>query len=293
MKEVTIVIPVCNRAGFLPQLFRSLDKVTYPGLHVILVDNGSEDESLELCRHYADTTLLHVEVLKEPRRGAAIARNTGLRHCRTEWIYFFDSDDELSSDFLDILMPLTDGNDAVFLSTVQVQGKHEKVRACKPVTDASYQILSSMLNTDSMLLRTEWLREIGGWNESLTVWDDWELGVRVLLDKPRCTWYLDKPFHRLYVHGDSLTGPSMSHNVEGKLACLKTVYDSLEEDRHKKALFLRSKIVEGQMRRAGTDVTVRGFDEEQSDVVYHFGRFLSWFTRLGGRGAWRIASWVC
>jgi len=293
MPEVTIVIPIYNRAGYLSRLFQLLDAVTYPHKHVILVDNGSQDSSFDLCQQFASKATYPVMAIQEKQKGAARARNAGLAACQTEWIYFFDSDDELSIDFLEHLTPLCTDRDAVFLTTHQVQGNRSMVRPYKDTGDVGYQILSSMLSTQSMLLRTDWLKSIGGWDDELTIWMDWELGIRVLLNRPRMAWFNGKAFHKVFVHDDSITGPSMSHNLEGKMACLQTVYGELQHFEQKKALYLRSKIFEGRLRREGTLKKISGFEEEMDAMTIRMGRFLSFYTRWGGRGAWRLGAWFC
>ncbi len=295
MNRVSIVIPVYNRSDYLPRLFRSLEAITYDGFEVILVDNASTDNSLALCQQFALRSSISVKVVEESQPGASFARNKGLNECNTEWVYFFDSDDELSSDFLSILMPLTDDRDVVFLPTLQVCGEHSYIRPYKATDDAGYQILSSMLNSPSMLFRTSWLRGIGGWNASLTVWDDWELGVRVLLHKPRYVWYTEKAFHRLYVHEESITGPSMSHNLEGKLDCLLCVANQLKSLHHRKALFFRYILLEGYLKKEGyrveknSSLAICQREMHMNPWIQLCGRILVNYIRLGGRGAWRIA----
>lgn len=289
MQEVTIILPVYNRATYLARLFRSLEGVTYEALRVILVDNGSTDDSQLLCRQFAEQSHLKVDVIVEPRKGAARARNAGLKACQTEWCYFFDSDDEVSSDFLDEVVPILPGHDVVFMPTRMIVGEREVVRSYKDTLTPSYQILSSMLCTPSTLYRTEWLRGIGGWDDSLTVWDDWELGVRVLLARPRAVWYTRKAFHRLYVHDESITGPSMQHNLKGKVACLEQVRRQLKDRRDLKALYLRTKIFEGYLRKEGYQEKIHVMDAP-SLTCKLCGAFLRLYVRCGGKGAWWMAT---
>lgn len=290
MKEVTIVIPVYNRSEYLDRLFSSITLLQYTALKVILVDNASTDDSLARCRQFAETCVFPVQVLEEPRKGAGNARNTGLQACDTEWVYFFDSDDELSADFLNVLMPLTTDKDVVLFSTTQVQGEHHYTRPFRPTCAPSYQILSSMLNTQSMLFRSSWLKSIGGWNTSLTVWIDWELGIRVLLNQPRAIWYTQHPFHHIYIHSESITGADMTHNLPGKIECLKMVYNELTSPQDKKALYYRSCIVQGQVRRLGGSFPL-GFIPWNENLLHRLmGRALSFYTSIGGRGAWRLAT---
>lgn len=292
MTAVTLIIPVYNRSAYLPRLFRSIEAIDYDALHVVLVDNGSVDNSMELCRKFASQSKWPVQVIEESRKGASCARNAGLAACQTEWCYFFDSDDELSTDFLTLLAPLMPHRDVIFLPTLQVEKEKSTVRAYRTTGDAGYQILSSMLNSPAMLFRTEWLRGIGGWDDSLTVWDDWELGIRVLLAQPRFAWYTAKAFHRLYVHEDSITGDSMSYNLEGKIQCLRTVRDQLIVQKHKRALFLRTCLFEGYLRREGCMQKVEGFDAGISWPHKCLGRMLRAYVQKGGRGAWWMAYWL-
>lgn len=320
MNEVTLVVPVYNRSAFLPLLFKSIEAVTYSKFRVILVDNNSTDDSLLLCQEYAHTSRWNVEVLQEAEKGAAKARNCGLSACQTEWIYFFDSDDELSPDIFDILIPLGKDYDVVFCPTLMEVEGQTSIRAYKATCQPAYQILSSMLCTPSTLYRTAWLREIGGWNPKLTVWDDWELGVRTLIHSPRALWYTDKPFHHVYVHNESITGPNMAHNLKGKLDCMLQVSQLLASQdgtpskhaesgsaicKSRKALYLRYCIFKGKLKHEGhgklLQEALNDFPEAAvlskpypplPLTVRLLGYLLYLFTSVGGRGAWRLATYV-
>jgi len=296
MSEVTIVIPVFNRAEYLPQLFRSLDALTYPHVSLLFVDNGSTDESLTLCKEYADRTSLSVNVLQESHKGANAARNCGLRHCTSEWVYFFDSDDDISPDFLDVVMPCAGESDIVFFPTGQeVSGRH-MIRDYKVTDSVAFQILSGMFNTQSIVWRTHYLRKIGGWNETLSVWQDWELGVRMLVNRPSISWFTERAFHCIHVHNDSITGSSFSENVDGRLRAIQTVANQVGGDLSaRKAVYLRTMILEGLLCREGVDkdlwLQISTFTV--SSVIRILGTILRKYVSIGGRGAWRIASKAC
>jgi len=227
-------------------------------------------------------------VLLETKPGASAARNLGLKNSKTEWVYFFDSDDEISADFLNIIMPLSDNHDVVaFPVAMEVDGKTDR-RAFISYANVSDQILSSTLSTQSMLFRKEWLLSIGGWNESLSTWDDWELGVRVLLNTPRIYWYSDKTFHHIYVHSDSQTGSSFTETLNPIQKAMFAVEVQLCHPNDKRALYYRGKIIEGQLAREHTRVSVNF--GKGSKVL---GWLLYKYSALGGRGAWRLASKLC
>lgn len=284
--EVTLVIPVRDRAALLPRLFRSLERVDWRPLRLILVDNGSTDASPALCRTFARRAPFPAEVLSEPRPGANAARNRGLQACRTEWVCFFDSDDELSPDFLTALMPLTAGKDLVAFRTRLLERGRLRTRDFRPSPLAAAHILSATLNTQGMLLRTDFLRRVGGWNEALSVWQDWELGVRLLLSRPRIAWQQSGPaFHRLHQHAASITHTAP---LSQRLAALRAVSPLLCAPADCRALHLRGCILLGRARSSQPLVPAHRL----SPWVLLLGSALRLYTRLGGRGAWRIAMFL-
>ena len=87
---VTVVIPTYNRKGLLPRALTSVARQTRPPDEVIVVDDGSTDDTEGLVRReFPD-----VRYLQQENRGVAAARNRGIREAKGEWLAFLDSDDE-------------------------------------------------------------------------------------------------------------------------------------------------------------------------------------------------------
>lgn len=86
---VSVVIPVHNGAQFLEQALASIDAQTYKPIEVIVIDDGSADESAEIARKHDPRPT----VLVQPNRGVAAARNAGLSAARGDLIAFLDQDD--------------------------------------------------------------------------------------------------------------------------------------------------------------------------------------------------------
>ena len=101
---VTVVVPVYNTGRFLAECLASIDAQDVP-LAVVVVDDGSTDDSLAIARAYADGRD-GVEVVSQRNRGpgAGAARNVGLDRTRTPWVMFLDSDDALAPHGLDALL---------------------------------------------------------------------------------------------------------------------------------------------------------------------------------------------
>ena len=318
-EELTIVIPYFNREQFLPRTFRSLERSTRRAARLIFVDNGSQDGSRALCEDFARR---HPEqdilLLSESRSGAAIARNTGLAEVKTPWTYFFDSDDELSPRFIEqmeqTLKEHAEQNfDVIAFRTVMVHPDGSMTQRQSMFNEsATDQILMSQLVTQNLFVRTDFLRRIGGWNEQLREWDDWELGIRVLVDGGKVLWLRDCAYHRIYLHPDSLTGKNFLTTCRGIDVAMQSVLNLCREkkkgrmDTQKsssicRALAFRYALLSGILQREGGRIASLRFWSRAlqcasaacgSKVPRSLRLPLAFFrayTSRGGRGAWRLA----
>ena len=285
MPSVSIVIPVLNRAAYLPELFQTLEAVTYEQVEVVLVDNGSVDDSLALCRDFSQRTAKSVRVVEEPAPGACAARNRGLAECQSEWVYFFDSDDLMSASFLSEVMPSAADCDMLVVPTMQQVGERTARRDFVVSDAVASQILSSSLNTQGMLWRTQFLKSIGGWNESLLIWNDWELAIRALLHSPRICWLPEKSYHLIRVHADSITGPSLASRYDRCMHTMEVVEKELSNPQDLRALDFRRAIFCGKAHAA------MSVPHRPGNGLLHrmLCRLLWAYSACGGRGAWRIA----
>lgn len=113
-QTISVIVPVFNVAGYLPQCVDSILSQDYGNLEVILIDDGSTDGSGEICDRYAALNS-RVRVIHQKNGGAAAAKNAGLRLATGEYLAFADSDDYLEPDAYGFLMKvlLETGADAV------------------------------------------------------------------------------------------------------------------------------------------------------------------------------------
>jgi glycosyltransferase involved in cell wall biosynthesis len=93
MAKVSVIIPAYNSAPFIESAIRSVTAQSERDIEVIVVDDGSNDDTFALASHVAEGDS-RVKVLRQPNSGKpAIARNVGLRHASGEFVGFLDSDD--------------------------------------------------------------------------------------------------------------------------------------------------------------------------------------------------------
>ena len=197
MNPVAIVIPTLNRASVLGGAISSALRCEPAPDEIVVVDCGSTDDTRTVVRSFGD----EVQLIQRKLPNAASARNVGLAETRTPYVGFLDSDDEALPGKTGGLSTRLDASHAVALvhGTTEVveadgapsqrrttQADEERARAREVGTN--YQALASFCSmyTSATLMRREALEQIGGFDESLDVYEDWDLYLRLSL-----TWRLE------------------------------------------------------------------------------------------------------
>jgi len=104
--KISVVVPVYNVEKYLRECVDSVLEQTFSDFELILVDDGSPDNSGKICDEYAKKDS-RVRVFHKTNGGVSSARNLGLENARAEWIMFVDSDDMICADALAVLFPWT------------------------------------------------------------------------------------------------------------------------------------------------------------------------------------------
>ncbi len=211
--SIAIVVPVYNREKELVRTFASIVAQTYRPLHVVLVDNGSIDGSLALCRELKaryESDDFEVTVTQEAKRGPSAARNRGLSCVREEFVSFFDSDDTyvpeaIARYMIARYMQVFDSHPQVDIvgCTVEMVPEAGSPYRAKAVFSNRVEphLFHCTLGTQRYAVRTALVRAVGGWREEYMRWEDWELGLRLLLATDRVVWIPAKRrLHRLLLY---------------------------------------------------------------------------------------------
>jgi glycosyltransferase involved in cell wall biosynthesis len=106
MASVSVIIPVYNRAKRVRRAIQSVLCQTYSDLEVVVVDHGSNDDTMQIVQEEAHRDSRVRPIRRDQRKGAQAARNTGIRAARGEWIAFLDSDDYWLPDSLEVRLGL-------------------------------------------------------------------------------------------------------------------------------------------------------------------------------------------
>ena len=225
--EVTIVIPVYNRANVVSATLESVVAQTYRPLQVVLVDNDSTDNTLEVLEtfkkeHPGDG--FNVVITREAHHTAGAARNRGFEEATGEWVLFFDSDDLMEEGLVESYVKV--------IKKAQKNGRQLDLISAKSTLvfpDGSQRpapyhkrdlfaqhILHAQLATQRYAVRREFFAATDGWNINLPGWNDWELGLRLLLAKPHVAYMGGKSRVIINHNGaDSITGTEF-HSRQGQ-----------------------------------------------------------------------------
>lgn len=102
---ISIIIPVYKTEQYLKRCVESVLAQTYQDLEIILVNDGSPDNSLKICYEYAEMDR-RIKVVNKENGGVASARNAGIDLAAGEYIGFVDSDDYIEPDMFELLVGL-------------------------------------------------------------------------------------------------------------------------------------------------------------------------------------------
>ena len=138
MEKVSIVVAIYKSEKFLDKLIKSIVNQTWKNLEILLVDDGSPDNSGLICDKYANKDE-RIRVIHKENGGACEARNVGLKHVTGEYVTIIDGDDWLELDYVEYLMNLIHKTDAemamtdnIFTTRDRLQVEKDEVKKLSP-----------------------------------------------------------------------------------------------------------------------------------------------------------------
>lgn len=183
--KASVVIPAYNRADYLPEAISSVLAQTFADFELIVVDDGSTDNTAPVVRSINDTRLRY---LYQENRGVSAALNTGWRAARGEYVAIIGSDDAWLPTLLEELLARAESDSNIGVVFARAQGMDADGNALTQLcgTQGRFvgQTLKSLVYGDfvcpiAVLLRRDALERIGGYDESLIGNEDWDLWLRI------------------------------------------------------------------------------------------------------------------
>jgi GT2 family glycosyltransferase len=229
--RVSVIIPTYNHAAYLPAAVDSALAQTLPNVEVIVVDDGSTDETPALVR---DRWGARVRYVRQDNRGLAAARNAGIVHARGDSLIFLDADDELLPRCAEARAARLDATPAlgwVFSDVLLVDEAGVTRRASEAYRYDGPRLhgllfdellrRGNFIPIHAISFRAAVVRAAGGFDERLPNTEDYDLLVRIARTSP--TGYLEEPLGRCRVRASSMSGdrPAMAETMLAIMARLE------------------------------------------------------------------------
>ena len=262
---VSILIPCFNNEAFVGEAIESALSQTYSNIEVIVVDDGSTDQSLDIIKSFEKK----IKWLSGPNRGACAARNAALKLSQGQFIQFLDADDlidkqkiskqivKLTTKDIDISFCQAD----YFNSAGPLESNHPGYLA--PSSDHLAYILSHGFGTATALHKKSRILDVGGFRENLKRAQEKDLHIRLVSRGARIHVIPDRLVH-IRLHD----GPRLSKNPSPPdlmLSIILNAYDenkkTIESDLLRRKIFAKAILLQSvYVYRAGLEsVAQNGF----------------------------------
>jgi len=178
---LSVIIPCLNDGPFLLEAIASAEKLDGEHIELIIVDNNSDDKkTVEIINHLE---AVGYYVVREPRKGLPMARNSAIKHARGEYLLLLDADNRVFPHYASAaLAELNDNHeiDVVYGDMVLFGAKQEE--HSQPLIEEERLLMGNVLDAGAVIRRSLWLR-IGGFDPAMLTWEDWEFWVNAITNK--------------------------------------------------------------------------------------------------------------
>ncbi len=188
---VSVIVPTYNRAKYIKRALNSvIDQTRAPG-ELIIVDDGSTDNTSEVIEQAIGRAAFPVRILRRKNRGAAAARNVGITHAAGDILCFLDSDDWWDKRKIELQLEAMHGNpDSIISHTREIWfRKGVRVNQKKKHAPGNGHIFADCLRMcvvgmSTVMVKMELFSHYGLFNETLPCCEDYDLWLRVALEQP-------------------------------------------------------------------------------------------------------------
>jgi len=181
MPKVSVIIPVYNGAEYVREAVDSALAQCNVNVEVIVVDDGSTDETPTILAGYGRS----IRVLGQRNSGHVKARNNGVKVASGEWLAFLDADDQWLPQKLSKQLQVADVNIGMVYTDRENFGDITRVKRTASSSFPLFEgdlfeplLLGNFVTVSSVIIRREWFDRLGGFDEELSVCEDWDMWLR-------------------------------------------------------------------------------------------------------------------
>lgn len=231
---ISVIVPIYNRSIFIEDCLNSVINQSYRPIELILVDDGSTDNSNEILNTFKkqnESDNFRIEIITQSNCGAPSARNNGFKKSTGKYIQFLDSDDILLSNKLQTqFYYIKKHNCEMVYSKAQHISENKEILNFfwgDKLNNTSNDYFNFSWQTMCPLYKRETINKIGLWNVKLNINQDWEYCIRTILSGVKIGFHDEVlAYFRVHSKGNIGSGLDLS-KIKGKELATTTVYQQL------------------------------------------------------------------
>ncbi|MHC4131899.1 MAG: glycosyltransferase family 2 protein [Planctomycetota bacterium] len=290
--KVSVIIPAFNAGQFINQTIDSILAQTYSDYEIIVVDDGSTDNTVKVVKNYG----ANVKYIYQENSGQGAARNTGIAAAKGDWIALLDHDDEWLPDKLSLQMELLKRNPALkwcATNRYQSDGIRRAVVGNSEVIEKSLDGKDYFENyfeaatkgvcpviTSTMLIQKVVFEEIGGFDPCLVRCDDLDMWWRIAYRYP-AIGYLPEPLVIVHLNVE------VAASTKTRLVVKQTPWSGELITRHLKLATEQGRMevfkpyARKLLHKKLIEIIYHGHKEDARSTIKDFREFFPWHWRIG------------
>ncbi|MBU1047346.1 MAG: glycosyltransferase [Candidatus Omnitrophica bacterium] len=231
---ISVIVPTYNRAHFLKEAIESVLAQTYKNLEIIIVDDGSTDNTSKLVEKFTDKRIIY---LHQDNKGVSVARNRGIQRAKGEYISFLDSDDIWLPQKLQKQLEVfktSRFNPGVVYTGIQYMDHNGNPKKQKKLSKYRGNIFNKLLRKNiagigsTMLVKRECFDKCGLFDENLPSREDLDILIRI--SQYFAVDYVPEFLTLERIHRQRITA-DIDKKIKGRELLFKKIYPHLKKHR--------------------------------------------------------------
>lgn len=243
--KVSVIIPTYNREQKIQYAIRSVLRQAYQNFEIIIVDDGSTDNTEQLIEDLQKKDSRVKYLKQENSGGTSKPRNLGISKSRGKYLAFLDSDDEWMETKLEKQLELFRNSDDPNLGFVACNAiiinkrEESKIYSLPKYKNYFKEFLTRTIITScsSVVIKKSVINKVGGFDENLKTGVDWEMWIRI--SKSFNFNFVDEPLIKYYVHKNNISSPS---NIAKREKDLRYIFEKYKPYYKKHPLIYSKKL---------------------------------------------------
>lgn len=269
---VSVILPTYNREYMVDEAIQSVLDQTFEYFELIIVDDGSSDSTRHIVASYLDSRIRYIY---QNNAGLAATRNNGIQHAQGKYIAFLDDDDLFLPNKLALQVSFLEQNTRIgwVSGGYYVTDLHNRVLAERqpwrnyPDLTSKTWLFACMTTPHAVLIRREWLMQVGGFDSQMHYGEDWDLWLRLAYAGCPMTW-VEHPVCCYRMHKTNLT----REGVKFKLGFLRMLEKFFQQPQLPTSLKAIEQTAFARMHLQGAVREYQAYqiDEAKVDVKHAF-----------------------